>query len=263
MADKTVVASGRISISEEYFHYNARIIADSYPAQIGVIRAALSAAVPVKPTIRTKKKVERAGIDAGALNHEIRESLRQRDKLGMRFECAERDGFFLSDTSTRGFDFAYVDEEFNTIAYRNKCRGPLAFHGGEQMWAPKYRESMGIRELPTAHPVYTTPPGQPVLLTRSAPMILGEIQMGNWALLYYDLFKALAALESAALDLYIYVCPTGRLQELISEGTVNFRDARQVFAEKENVLRFPIWLIGIDLHVEPPVDSIVTAGVSP
>lgn len=60
--------------------------------------------------------------------------------------------------------------------------------------------------------------------------IIGEIQFGNWALLYYDLFKIAQSMKRISGDiLYIYIVATGSLRTYLSEGIVEIDDELSVF----------------------------------
>lgn len=237
----------KVRIAEQHFHNAAHVLVEAYSKHCDTIRRALNREITLEESTRQDLGVKRPGVTAKSFNVAIRDSLGAEDALGMRFECLARDGFFVSDGNTQGFDFAYIDEELNTVTFRNRCIGSLAFAGGIELWREAALGGYGIRQLEPSHPVYHTAPGVDCPESRTAPCLLGEVQLGNWALLYYDFFKALAAQDSAVLDLYIYICPTGRLQELLSKGIVNYSDVRSELTERRGVLRFPIWLIGVDV----------------
>lgn len=242
------VGEAEFFIAEEHFHYNAKVIAESYRQQTSIVRDALSQRLAITPCRRKGKGIPRNGIMAGPLNASLRSALKGPGDSGMRLECVERGGYFVSGAATQGFDFAYIDEAYNTVAYRNVCRGSRHLHDGEAQWKSAKRKRLRIVELDEGHAVYSIEQGVDINQPRQAPVILGEIQFGNWALLYYDFFKALSALDARVLDLHIYICATGALQGLLSEGIVNFVDARDAMEQRANVLRFPIWLIGLDLR---------------
>ena len=82
------------------------------------------------------------------------------------------------------------------------------------------------------------------------PLILGEIQFGNWALAYRDFFKVLKANVQTSVDCLIYICPTGQLESMLSDGIVTFDKTKKIIKEFEKVINIPIWLIGIDLNVK-------------
>jgi len=60
--------------------------------------------------------------------------------------------------------------------------------------------------------------------------IIGEIQFGNWALLYYDLFKITQSMKRISGDiLYIYIVVTGKLRTYLSEGIVEIDEPYSEF----------------------------------
>ena len=64
------------------------------------------------------------------------------------------------------------------------------------------------------------------------PLILGEIQFGNWALAYRDFFKILKANVQTSVDCLIYICPTGDLENMLSDGIVTFNKTKKIFTHK-------------------------------
>ena len=81
------------------------------------------------------------------------------------------------------------------------------------------------------------------------PLILGEIQFGNWALAYRDLFKILKANVQTSVDCLIYIVSTGELELMLSDGIVTFDKTKKIIEEFNKVVSVPIWLIGIDVKV--------------
>ena len=81
---------------------------------------------------------------------------------------------------------------------------------------------------------------------KKTPLIVGEIQFGNWALVYRDFFKVLKADVQNSVDCLIYIVPTGELEKLLSEGIVTFDKTKKIIEEFSKVLTVPIWLIGLD-----------------
>ena len=79
------------------------------------------------------------------------------------------------------------------------------------------------------------------------PLIVGEIQFGNWALAYRDFFKVLKADVQNSVDCLIYIVPTGNLEKMLSDGIVTFDKTKKIMEEFSKVISVPIWLIGIDV----------------
>jgi hypothetical protein len=82
----------------------------------------------------------------------------------------------------------------------------------------------------------------------STPLIVGEIQFGNWALAYRDFFKVLKADVQNSVDCLIYIVPTGNLEKLLSDGIVTFDKTKKIMEEFSKVISVPVWLIGIDVE---------------
>ena len=80
------------------------------------------------------------------------------------------------------------------------------------------------------------------------PLIVGEIQFGNWALAYRDFFKVLKANVSNSIDCLIYIVPTGGLEGMLSDGIVTYSKAKAILQEFEKVISVPVWLIGLDIE---------------
>ena len=82
---------------------------------------------------------------------------------------------------------------------------------------------------------------------QNTPLIVGEIQFGNWALAYRDFFKVLKADVKNSVDWLIYIVPTGNLEKMLSDGIVTFDKTKKIMEEFSKVISVPVWLIGIDV----------------
>jgi hypothetical protein len=82
---------------------------------------------------------------------------------------------------------------------------------------------------------------------QSYPLIVGEIQFGNWALAYRDFFKVLKANVQNSIDCLIYIVPTGNLEKSLSDGIVTFDKTLRIIKDFEKVINVPVWLVGIDI----------------
>lgn len=90
-----------------------------------------------------------------------------------------------------------------------------------------------------------------VLSTRNGKIkyIIGEIQFGNWALLYYDLLKIILTNlimkeNKTKVSLFIYILATGKLTKRLSDGIVTIARTKTTFNSFSNAferfLKFPI-----------------------
>ena len=85
-------------------------------------------------------------------------------------------------------------------------------------------------------------------IKKEAPIVLGELQFGNWALAYRDLFKFLHATNNASVDFYVYITSTGRLNSMLSDGIVSFLDTKKILESFNKEVPVHIWLLGVDIE---------------
>ena len=78
--------------------------------------------------------------------------------------------------------------------------------------------------------------------------VVGELQFGNWALIYKDLFRLLAADNDPGIDFYIYVAADEKLSSFLSRNTVSFKQADSVMNEYRSIIKTPIWLISLGIE---------------
>lgn len=192
------------------------------------------------------------GINAHSLNEAVRERLKQVD--GIEGETDVVFGSFLPPIHTKGeFDFSIYDKDTNFYNLWNHCYGKEAVRNGDEIieycirddktsneWLAfiekqkpkKYEENL---EIPSDADVFN---------------IIGEIQFGNWAMVYKDMFRLVSAInKKAKIDLYVYVAADGNLKKLMSDGVVGFEDACKRF--KENVenhnINKPVMILPLDV----------------
>ena len=73
------------------------------------------------------------------------------------------------------------------------------------------------------------------------------MQFGNWASVYSDLFRLLDADSNPGVDFYIYVAADKELSGLLSSQTVSFDKTVEILQQYRNIIRVPIWLIGLGI----------------
>ncbi len=78
--------------------------------------------------------------------------------------------------------------------------------------------------------------------------VAGELQFGNWALIYRDLFRLLDADSNPGVDFYIYVAADDELSSLLSANTVSYKSAKDVISEYLSIIKTPVWLIGLGIE---------------
>ncbi len=77
--------------------------------------------------------------------------------------------------------------------------------------------------------------------------VAGELQFGNWALIYRDLFRLLDADSNPGVDFYIYVAADDELSGLLSANTVSYKSAGEVINEYLSIIKTPVWLIALGI----------------
>lgn len=77
-------------------------------------------------------------------------------------------------------------------------------------------------------------------------LFAGEFQFGNWALVYRDFFRVLKPYNQDNLDCLIYIVATGSLESMLSSGIVTFDKVKKVLSEFQEVVKIPIYVLGID-----------------
>lgn len=236
----------KLHISREYHHHHSDGILYKHNMILGKFKDCLDSPIELEDTIRTKNKRKLAGISADSVNIELRRLLSRINDI--KYEVNQHDGVYYFTGQKHGFDFALIDDVQNIHNLSNLCFGRRALRDGEKAWNkfldrnPSYKELAKKLNLP--NPEYL---GKDLLYEKEAPIILGEIQFGNWALAYRDFFKVLKANILTSVDVLIYMVPDGKLHSMLSDGIVNFEETSYIIKEFEKVITVPIWLIGLDI----------------
>jgi len=239
-----------LTVSKEYFHHHSFAILKAYPKLKKSFLKSLTNEIKIQSSTRKKGKVERIGIGAVQLNKEIRELLKSIQEPNLKFEVFEENGvFYFSEEKNAigGFDFAILNHQNNIISLRNLCFGSLHYADGDKRWEKFIKRNPDLA-LISEELKKIEEKGQNIsnLEDKKTPLIVGEIQFGNWALVYRDFFKVLKADVQNSVDCLIYIVPTGELEKLLSEGIVTFDKTKKIIEEFSKVLTVPIWLIGLD-----------------
>lgn len=197
----------------------------------------------------TKKTWYSRRIAADSLNVALKQNLRI-NMPEMKFEVDFKEGVFYDSPKVSGFDFAIFDEVFNLINFRNYCFGRRPIYDGKRKWedemGKEYREDW--KELANLHQLESHPIGSDLIYNKNKPTIIGEVQFGNWGLVYYDILKTIQITQFFEIDLLIYIVVSGNLSKYISDGTVNFEKTKRALEEFKNIINFNVWLIGIDFE---------------
>lgn len=242
----------RLIVAKEYFHHHSFAILNAYPKLKDSFLKTLSGEVNISLVTRRKGTAERKGIGAIDLNKEIRELLKSIQDPNLKFEVYEENGvFYFSEekSSVGGFDFAILNHYNNILTLRNLCFGNLHYADGEKRWEKFLKRNPELVEI-SEKLKRIEEKGQNISLDKQSttPLIVGEIQFGNWALAYRDFFKVLKADVQNSVDCLIYIVPTGDLEKLLSDGIVTYDKTKSIIEEFAKVLTVPIWLIGIDIE---------------
>ncbi|MEA1879746.1 MAG: hypothetical protein U9N11_03775 [Campylobacterota bacterium] len=243
-------------ISDEYFHHHAFEIVNTYSELKEKLTTSLKSKIDIDPRIKRKKQEEFVAIGATKLNIEIRKLLQNIQSLEIKFEVYEENGvfYFSSEKSAiGGFDFAILNHHKNLIALRNLCFGSLQYADGEARWNKFLEKNKDLQDIANAlknlelkgQNIYND-----IESNEAIPLIVGEIQFGNWALAYRDFFKVLKADVQNSVDCLIYIVPTGNLESMLSEGIVTFEKSKKIIEDFSKVISVPVWLIGIDATVK-------------
>jgi hypothetical protein len=244
-----------LCISKEYFHHHAFEIVGTYTNLKEKFLSSLNSNITIVPRIKKDKKKESFAIEAKKLNEEIRILLKNIQDFDIKFEVYEEEGVFYfssEKSSIGGFDFAILNHTNNILALRNLCFGNLQYADGEARWN-KFLEKNKDLEIIANHLKNIDKKGidieQSVEGSKPVPLIVGEIQFGNWALAYRDFFKVLKADVQNSIDCLIYIVPTGELENMLSSGIVTFDKTKKIINDFAKVISVPVWVIGLDVKV--------------
>lgn len=238
----------RFKISDEKFFNNGKVILKSLPQIEVKFREALSKTGEISVTQRqTKNKTAYEGINATSLNKELRKCL---DIEPIKGETHVENGVFYH-TTKEGFDFSIYDENYNMARLYNYYQGAVGVLDGDQKIIDLYKkmgykkkewkEKIGAIQSKVAY-------NSDFIVDKEILTIVGELQFGNWALVYRDLFRLLDADSNPGVDFYIYITADEELSKLLSANTVSFKQAQAVISEYLSILKTPIWLISLGVE---------------
>lgn len=238
----------RFKISEENFYNNGKIILESLSEVEDKIREALSQEEEIDVIHRQSKRTEESeGINAKSLNDALRKCLKPKSIKG---ETHVENGVFFH-TTNEGFDFSVYDEEYNLSRLFNYYIGTIGVRNGDVKIAEIYQK-MGygkeewkgkIEEIRSK-----VGPDNDYIVDKKILTTVGELQFGNWALIYRELFRLLDADSKTGIDFYIYVTADDALSKLLSAGTVSFKRAKEVIGTYLSIIKTPIWLVGLGIE---------------
>ena len=233
-----------VSEKNQWFHNHANEILSFNSNYKKLFIESLSQKITIKPRIKTESKNPTRGIKADALNEEIRLLLRN-SLSDLKEEVNQDNGVYYYTTKEKkqvaGFDFAILNSRKNLHKLHDLCFGKLRYVDGDKRWSKFLENNPELNEYVNSESFKNYNDNDNI------PLILGEIQFGNWALAYRDFFKILKANVQTSVDCLIYICPTGNLENMLSDGIVTFNKTKKILEEFQKVISVPVWLIGLDI----------------
>jgi hypothetical protein len=240
----------QLYIRKQYYHHHAYEILTAHHDIKSFLEKSFTTSIELtERTKLTKGKVSEA-IKADDLNKEIRRLLSVKKEF--KFEVSEEMGVFYfssKKSSFGGFDFALINHEENLTKLRNICFGEIRYNDNIRHWNDFLDKNPELKEF--ANQINTiSNQGINIPVVKglsSTPLIVGEIQFGNWALAYRDFFKVLKANVQNSIDCLVYIVPTGALEKSLSDAIVTFDKTLKIIKDFEKVINVPVWLVGIDI----------------
>jgi hypothetical protein len=239
--------TGNLLIANEYFMNNSSIILQQDTNFFNQFINCITGPIRILPIVRKKSSKEYQGINIEYFNKSLRSKLLCCNDL--LFEVYNDEGVFFSSNSTKGFDFGKFDREYNLINLRNLCFGRRSLYNGQNYWDDCIKKNKFLQELYNKNEtILSYPEGYDAPNTKKSLTILGELQFGNWGLAYRDFFKLLQADNYSGVDLFVYVTATNNLLSYSSDGIVSFESTVKILEEFSNLIKIPIWVIGLDIE---------------
>lgn len=250
--DWSLINTGELYVSKEHYHHHAFEILNTHNILRDDLINCLSSDISLQTRVKVTQGLKSRGIKAKDLNIELRKLLQNKLVNEVKFEVNEEKGvfYFSSEKSTiGGFDFAILNHTKNINSLRNLCFGELHYHEGEKRWNEFLKKNEDLKiianELEQKENIGINLDYKEK--DTDTPLIVGEIQFGNWALAYRDFFKVLKANVQNSIDCLVYVVPTGELETMLSDGIVTYDKSVKILNDFAKVVSVPVWVIGIDI----------------
>jgi hypothetical protein len=250
--DWNLINTGELYVSKEHYHHHAFEILNTHNILRDDLINCLSSDISLQTRVKVTQGLKSRGIKAKDLNIELRKLLQNKLVNEVKFEVNEEKGvfYFSSEKSTiGGFDFAILNHTKNINSLRNLCFGELHYHEGEKRWNEFLKKNEDLKiianELEQKENIGINLDYKEK--DTDTPLIVGEIQFGNWALAYRDFFKVLKANVQNSIDCLVYVVPTGELETMLSDGIVTYDKSVKILNDFAKVVSVPVWVIGIDI----------------
>lgn len=235
-------------VEEKKLGINIDFIYDAKKDFINQLKNCITSEMVPIEVIHREKKVSRKepykniGIKADSVNRAIRKCL-----IGIDDICFETNveygGFFERNTKS-SFDFSVYDRIYNYCEFWNYNRNNRNLENIlndtiQENDASSWKDF--LEEYNPQRNVNVTYQGS------NTCNIVGEIQMGNWAMIYKDMFRLLRAKNSVKVNLYIYITNTGLLKKKLSDNIVTYKKALLEFQENLDIIDVPMLIIAIDI----------------
>ncbi len=238
----------RFKITEELFFNNGKAMLNALPDIRKNLIDALSMKESVHVAIRKEKgKDPYKGINATSLNVALRRCL---EKHGFNKETHVENGV-LFHKSKEGFDFSSYDEKYNISRLYNYYLGTVGVLNGDEKIL-KLHKKLGQSKREWQGKIAAIQAqvnkNSDYCVDKEKLTVVGELQFGNWALVYRDLFRLLDADSDPGVDLYIYITADKELSGLLSSQTVSFDSTATILQQYRSIIRVPIWLIGLGIE---------------
>lgn len=247
-ADWERTRKAKWNIDETYHHRHSKLVLDADERIRRDIVAAVESVTDADCIWRKAGGEKYRGI--GSQNPYWDDTIRERlGHAGWSVEVTVRDGV-VYDEAFGGedvrFDIAKYDLDHNLSKLWDVCFGERPRRDGKEVW----EEFLDQGERFNARGQYVDTEMQRrngQVIEKEEPTVLGEIQNGNWALRYRDFLKLIGASTQTDVDLFVYIVPSGRFSEMLSDGIVRFSDVVGMLQKFEHALHVPVWVVGIGL----------------
>ncbi|PSL36235.1 restriction endonuclease BglII [Planomicrobium soli] len=247
--------SGDLKIVEQEYFRHANAFLDNHPYIRKQMENSLNVTLLNQDFSSKERKTKtrsyyKRRLKTPALNKAIRRSLKT-SFTDMKYELTFEEGVFYDSSKSGGFDFGLYDVSYNVTSFWNYCYGRRPIFDGPARWNKELGKRNRNEWKLAAYSLKLDPSklssGENQIHKKSKPTVIGEIQFGNWGLVYRDILKTIKIEHAENVDLLIYVTAAGNLATYISSSTVNFKSTKKIFEDFQNVLSTPIWLIGVDI----------------
>lgn len=240
----TMPAKVKLEIAEEKkLGRNVNAVCKMHEKIINQIKDCIQEELVIGVTDRADNtKANAIGVNADSVNKALRKAMEKIE--GIHFETSVENGAFFERRTKSNFDFSFYNRMLNYSKFWNLGRNKTDFDEIiKQSITNEYKASWDefLKK-------YKPSKDKDLQLDIAESSIVGEIQFGNWAMIYKDIFRLLRAKNSPGVELYIYITDTGELNKLLSSQVVEYSKALKEFEENMDIIQTPILIIGLDIE---------------